>query len=83
MLTQLPTTLRPTGWCLTSMLSKRVERNSSVHFPYVLFAYEASVQESTRESPYFLLHGCDPRLSSVWELEPPQEVNLGTYKGKG
>ncbi len=73
---------------LTSMLSKRVERNGSdwdLHLPDVLFAYRASIQESTKESPYFLLHGRDPRLPSVLELEPPQlreEVDLDTYKGE-
>ena len=28
----------------------------------MLFAYRASVQESTRESPFYLLYGRDPRF---------------------
>lgn len=73
---------------LTSMLSKCVERTGAdwdCHLPYVLFAYRASMQESTRESPFFLLHGRDPRLPSVLNLEPEkkrEEVNLKTYKGE-
>ena len=73
---------------LTSMLSKCVERTGAdwdCHLPYVLFAYRASMQESTRESPFFLLHGRDLRLPSVLNLEPEkkrEEVNLKTYKGE-
>ena len=73
---------------LINMLAKRVEKGGSdwdLHLPYVLFAYRASIQESTQESPFFLLHGRDPRLPSVLELEPSQlrrEVRLDTYKGE-
>ena len=48
---------------LTDMLAKTVEkigRNWDERLPYVLFAYRASQQESTRESPFFLLYGRDP-----------------------
>ena len=38
--------------------------------PTLLFAYRSIVQESTKESPFFLLYGCDPRL--------PTESVLGT-----
>ena len=50
---------------LIDMLAKRVERNGNdwdTQLPYVLFAYRASLQESTGESPFFLMHGRDPRL---------------------
>ena len=30
--------------------------------PYVLYAYRTSPQESTKESPVYLLYGWDPRL---------------------
>jgi len=43
---------------LTDMLAKRVERNGKgwdIHLPFVLFAYRASVQESVKESPFYLL----------------------------
>ena len=70
---------------LTSMLAKRVERNGTdwdVHLPYTLFAYRASLQESTGESPFYLMHGRDPRLPSALEWSsPPREVfPLNTYK---
>ena len=40
--------------------------------PTLLFAYRSMAQESTKESPFFLLYGCDPRL--------PTESVLGTTK---
>ena len=50
---------------LTAMLSKTVEKNGKNwdrQLPYVLFAYRTSQQEVTKESPFFLIHGRDPRL---------------------
>ena len=52
---------------LLDMLAKTVEKNGKNwdrELPYVLFAYRASLQESTRESPFFLMYGRDPRLPS-------------------
>ena len=52
---------------LLDMLAKTVEKNGKNwdrQLPYVLFAYRASLQESTRESPFFLMYGRDPRLPS-------------------
>ena len=48
---------------LQSMISKSIERNSTEwdkQLPLFLFAYRSVVQESTKESPFFLLHGRDP-----------------------
>ena len=73
---------------LTNMLAKRVERNGSdwdIQLPYVLFAYRSCIQESTQESPFFLVHGQDPRLPTVLDLEMPikrSELSLDTYKGE-
>lgn len=39
--------------------------------PFLLFAYRSSVQESTKESPFFLLHGRDPRLPTETVLSKP------------
>ena len=53
--------------------------------PYVLFAYRSSLQQSTRESPFFLLYGRDPRLPTQEALTPPKnhaEVNLDDYKSE-
>ncbi len=73
---------------LTNMLSKRVERNGKdweAQLPFVLFAYRASLQESTRESPFFLMYGRDPRLPTELAMEPAKTrsfVDLDTYKGQ-
>ena len=50
---------------LTAMLAKTVEHGGKdwdQKLPFVLFAYRASQQQSTLESPFFLLYGRDPRL---------------------
>ena len=50
---------------LTDMLAKTVTRNGrdwDTRLPYVLFACRSSIQESTKESPFFLLYGRDPCL---------------------
>ena len=70
------------------MLSKKVDLDGldwDHHLPYVLFAYRASVQESTQESPFFLLHGRDPRLPSTVCLDPTpdrQDVELCSYSSE-
>lgn len=58
------------------MLAKTVEksgRNWDERLPYVLFAYRASRQESTQESPFFLLYGRDPQLPTDSALDAPVE----------
>lgn len=50
---------------LIGMISKVTQsshRDWDRHLPYLLFAYCATVHESTRESPFFLLYGRDPCL---------------------
>ena len=57
---------------LTDMLAKKVEQNGrdwDSHLPFVLFAYRASIQESVRESPFYLLYGQDPRLPTTLNME--------------
>ena len=72
----------------TDMLAKRVERSGrdwDTQIPYVLFAYRASLQESTGESPFFLMHGRDPRLPTELLMDLPstrQFIDLDTYKGE-
>ena len=36
--------------------------NWDEHLPSLLFAYRSNVQDSTRESPFFLLYGRDPHI---------------------
>lgn len=71
---------------LTEMLSKTVEKNGKdwdQKLPYVLFAYRSSPQSSTKESPFFLLYGRDPKLpiEAALTLDPVRFVkNTGDYK---
>ena len=56
---------------LTDMLAKTVERNGKnwdTLLPYVLFAYRTSPQQSTGESPFYLLFGHDPELPTKASL---------------
>ena len=58
------------GLTLIDMLARRVERNGrdwDTQLPYVLFAYRASLQES----PFFLMHGRDPRLQTELLMDQP------------
>ena len=38
------------------------DRDWDIYLPYLLFAYRVSAQESTRESPFFLMYGRDARI---------------------
>ena len=70
---------------LTSMLSKTVEKGGAEwdeKLPYVLFAYRATQHSSTRESPFFLVYGRDPRLPTPAVLSPKQSrttIDLKEY----
>lgn len=53
--------------------------------PMLLFAYRSTIQESTRESPFFLVYGRDPRLPTISTMEPPRPeytVDLDDYKSE-
>ena len=69
---------------LTDMLAKTVEVGGAdwdVRLPYVLFSYRSSLQESTQESPFYLLYGRDPQLP-VEEMLVPLErasIEIGGY----
>ena len=73
---------------LTDMLSKKVLRSSKdwdVQLTYVLFAYRASPQQSTGESPFFLLYGRDPVLPSEKMLKPSTErddIDVDDYRSE-
>ena len=70
---------------LITMLAKTAKkggRDWDKHLPYILFAYRASEQQSTRESPFFLLYGRDPRLPTKQALTPSksrQQIDLHEY----
>ena len=71
---------------LTGILTKTTEkgvRDWDTSLSYVLFAYHASMQSSTMESPFFLLYGRDPRLPTETTLTAPvicSELDIVTYK---
>jgi hypothetical protein len=51
--------------------------------PFLLFAYRSSMQESTKESPFFLLYGRDPRIPTETVLSKPVSpylVDLEDYR---
>ena len=53
------------------------------HLPFLLFAYHASAQDSTKESSFFLLHGRDPRIPTETVLtfnRSPYAVDIEDYK---
>ena len=70
---------------LINMLSKRVSgigQEWDELLPYVLFAYRATLQSSTGESPFRLLYGRDPQLPTETALCPPvqrETVQLDSY----
>ena len=71
---------------LTNMLSKCVQRHGrdwDKQLPYLLFAYRVAVQESTQDSPYFLLYGRDARTPTETALSQPRtpyQVDFTDYK---
>jgi len=76
------------NWTLLDMLSKTVKSGGQdwdVHLPYILFAYRATIQHSTGESPFFLLYGRDPLLPTEAALCPPvmqSIICLDDYKSQ-
>ena len=70
------------------MISKCCERSKDWYkqLPYLLFAYHANVQDSIKESPFFLLYGRDPRISSESALNSPSSpyymIDLEDYKSE-
>ena len=71
---------------LTEMLAKTVDasgRDWDQRLPYVLFAYRTSLQESTKESPFYLLYGRDAQLPTEAALNTPRtcyQVDLDDFK---
>ena len=67
---------------LTSMLAKMIEKGGqdwNQHLPYVLITYRVSQQQSTLESPFFLLYGRNPRLPTDSLSQTRKFVELQEY----
>ena len=45
-----------------------------VKLPYLVFAYRSSAQESTKESPFYLVYGRDPRIPTSTVLSQSRSV---------
>ena len=73
---------------LISMLSRYVEKHArdwDHYLPYMLYAYRVTAQESTKESPFFLLYGRDARQPVEEALDCPTTaymVDLDDYKSE-
>ena len=72
---------------LISMIAKSTSDGAEwdTRPPYVLFAYRASLQESTKESPFFLLYGRDPRVPTSTVLtyqRSPYTIDIDDYKSE-
>lgn len=71
---------------LINMIAKSCsiqDRDWDEHLPFLLFAYRVSAQESTRESPFFLLYGRDARIPTATVLShvrSPYLVDISDYK---
>ena len=67
------------------MIAKCAQKNRDwdKHLPFLLFAYRSTIQESTRESQFYLLYGRDPRLPSeniLNHVPSPYVVHVDDYK---
>ena len=63
---------------VNSMLAKCVDKNHrdwDERLPQVAFFYNASVHESTQFTPYFLMHGAEPR----WDVDFKLGTNTTQY----
>ena len=71
---------------LVNMIAKSCDvrdRDWDDHLPYLLFAYRVSAQESTKESPFFLLYGRDARVPTstvLTHVRTPYAVDVSDYK---
>ena len=69
------------------MLAKKVDKSGrdwDTQLSFVLFAYRTSMQESTKESPFYLLYSRDPRLLTTLEIGGInyEEVDIDNYKNE-
>ena len=59
------------------------QRDWDKYLPHVLYAYRNTVHESTKETPFFLMHGRDTNLSKgILEKEGTEPETTEEYKAK-
>ena len=64
---------------LGAMLNSYVDKHQDTwddYIPFVLFAYRTSIQESTKEKPFKLVYGFEPRLPMDILLTAEEEIDL-------
>ena len=73
---------------LINMIAKSTEnygRDWDQHLPYLLFTYRVAVQDSTLESPFYLMYGRDARIPTQTSLEQPRtpyQVDISDYRSE-
>ena len=67
---------------IISMYVNQHHTDWDTYIPYALFAYRTAIQETTKESPFYLLYGRDPRLPIDVSLLPRDEIftNADDYR---
>ena len=60
---------------MMSMYVNQHHRNWDEFLPYVVFAYNSTVQDSTGYSPFYLLYGFEARLTTDLGPQPEQTVS--------
>ena len=74
------------NYTLTTIISMYVSEHHGdwdLFIPYALFAYRTAVPSSTKETPFYLMYGRDPRLPIDVSLTKAQETycNTDDYRG--
>lgn len=54
---------------ILAKLTSSSPKNWDIHIPFALFAYCTSVHKMTCETPFFLMHGCDPLSPSDLQMK--------------
>lgn len=73
---------------LRDMLAKTVKERATdwdEKVFFVLYTYRVSVQKSSKEFPFFVFCGRDPRLPTEQALSPTcdrQQIDIDTYKSE-
>lgn len=67
---------------MMAMLVSRDKQDWDTYLPYCIFAYNTAVHSSTGETPFYLLHGFDPRLPSEPSLQLDNSITMDSKNYK-